>query len=108
MERFKPARGARAFNCRSCDPLFGASLRFFGGFRRTRRAPGVVFFLGFGNFVERSLVGLLVDLRLFRLFGVSALRPLALHLGVRRQRIAWLRRRPEPERLPVQALSVKA
>src|SRR5262249_37274928 len=56
--------------------------------RGPRPAPGVVFFLGLRNALERLLIGLLVDLRLFLIgFGSAVARPVpsAAHLRVRRQ-----------------------
>ena len=66
------------------------SLRFLGGFRRARDAPGIVFFLRFGDAFERGLVSLVVHFRLailLRLLLVALLTssPLGMH-GHRKQR----------------------
>jgi hypothetical protein len=64
----------------------GLFLLLLDGICRTRHAPGIVFFLGLGNPLERGLVGLLVHLRFLLVgFGVVAAMPLAAHLRLRRQ-----------------------
>src|ERR1041385_991009 len=60
------------------------TIRSFRLVVRPRAAPGIVFFLGLGNTLERFVVGLLVDLRLLLLgFLVVAVWPP--HLGVCRR-----------------------
>src|SRR5450631_4479939 len=67
MPTSRPARRQMTVSNEPSDVRRGLILfrRFFVGVRRLGHGPRIVLLLGFGNALERFLIGLVVDLRLF-------------------------------------------